>query len=155
MVILWVAILMSVVGIGLSVYALFGGSDEDTLVVTKEFVDELNQQMEEIQASKKDIEEVRGEYKKGFELSIDEHESLSNHMNENFSRTFGSIEALKTDCLNTETRLKNFKIKKSSVESKSLNNCMLEIQAIWAKLESLGVKKNKKRGRPRKKDKNG
>ena len=118
-----IAILVSCIAMIIAIFSLVNAREQ---VDGEEFVKDINKQLDIMTARfdgilKKELDEVRGEYKKGFELSIEHHEELGTHMNENFCKTFENAAELDS-----------------------------EIKVLWMKLEKLGVKRYSKRGRPRK-----
>lgn len=127
-----IAIVISCIAVIIAIFALVGAGEAEPFD-GEGFVKDINKQLEIMTARfdgilKKELDEVREEYKKGFDLTIEEHEKVATHMNENFSK-----------CFENDAELDS------------------EIKVLWMKLAKLGVQRYSKRGRPRKNkgDKNG
>lgn len=140
---IWGAIIVSCIASALSLYAIFIVRSEEESFDEKMFVEDLNEQIKVMQERisglvKEDIDEVRSEYKTGFELCIKHHEELAGHVNENFTRCFKNYDELNEGLKKHSDRID----KRLDLCSDGKNSNSLEIQALWSRLLSLKKKKD-------------
>jgi hypothetical protein len=121
-----IVIIASCLAVALSFYAVLNSRTKEDQFDHKAFVKDINDQLKVMQTRihdlvEENIREVKGEYKEGFDLTIEHNEKLADHVNKNFSRLFENCAELDN-----------------------------EIKLLLKKLDKTGIKSNAKRGRPRK-----